>query len=198
MNGTTATLERLPTWGWFRRLGAQGGGAELGHDPCSSVGGGFNELHAGRGFDVTGLADVSCRSGRSRLDAMVRQAFLEGCVQQGGARGNSRNTRSIGATAAEGNDQDLREILEDASRRATVAWMAIDSYLEQYDELAVMALERCNRGSVASGQAAKQHARTRFGHDACPRRSRRLRPRDHRARSRARARFWGSRDTSAA
>src|SRR5882724_5864533 len=149
-----------------------------------------------------GLTSQVLRTSRAEAaavdwDAMVRQAFLEGCVQQGVRAELAQHAIDRG-DGAEGNDQDLREILEDASRRATVAWMAIDSYLEQYDELAVMALERCIE--EASLQVRRRSSMPAPASGMTPV----LVDRDDSAlviieRGRERvARFWGSRDTSAA
>jgi len=129
-------------------------------------------------------------------DAMVRQAFLEGCVQQGVRADLAQHALDRGDVAE--REQDLRETLDDASRRAAVAWMAIESYLEQYGELAVMALERCIE--EASLQVRRRSSMPAPASGV----SRHLGDRDdfaltiiERGRERV-ARFWGSRDTSAA
>src|SRR5882724_3721075 len=129
-------------------------------------------------------------------DAMVRQAFLEGCVQQGVRADLAQHALDRGDVAE--REQDLRETLDDASRRAAVAWMAIESYLEQYGELAVMALERCIE--EASLQVRRRSSMPAPASGMTPV----LVDRDDSAlviieRGRERvARFWGSRDTSAA
>jgi len=40
-------------------------------------------------------------------------------------------------------ERALRNVAEDASRRAALAWLTIDTCLEQYGELAALALGRC-------------------------------------------------------
>ncbi len=149
-----------------------------------------------------GLTSQIVRTSRAEAaavdwDAMVRQAFLEGCVQQG-VRADLAQRALDRGDLAEGTEHELRETVDDATRRATVAWMAIDTYLEQYGELAVMALERCIE--EASLQARRRSSLPAPASDVAPR----LVDREDSAlviieRGRERvARFWGSRDTSAA
>jgi hypothetical protein len=128
-------------------------------------------------------------------DATVRQAFLEGCVQQGVraemarlALVQSGDTRHAGA---------LRETAADAARRAAVAWLTIETSLEQYGELAALALERCIE------EAALQIRRRSYAPSSSIRIPGQLDRDDaalaivERARERL-ARFWESSDTSAA
>jgi hypothetical protein len=128
-------------------------------------------------------------------DAVVRQAFLEGCVQQGVRAEMARlalaDARDARAAAS------FRETAEDASRRAAVAWLTIETSLEQYGELAALALERCIE------EASLQVRRRSYAPGSSVRAPSQL-DRDDAAlaiveRGRERlARFWGSSDTSAA
>src|ERR1043166_1649634 len=74
-------------------------------------------------------------------DATVRRAFLEGCVQQGvraelaaQALASSRNAET---------ESRLRDTQADAARRSALAWLTIETCLQQFGELAALALERC-------------------------------------------------------
>ena len=135
-------------------------------------------------------------SGPVDWDAMVRQAFLEGCVQQG------IRTRMAEQALAESLDPgasgSLREAADDAARRTALAWMTIETCLEQYGELAALALERCIE------EASLQIRRRSSAPPSVIRPSQELVARDgsalsiiERARERL-ARFWGQSDTSAA
>lgn len=127
-------------------------------------------------------------------DAMVRQAFLEGCVQQG-----VRAKLTAQAVASAGNpeaEQQLRSAAEDAKHRASVAWLTIEACLEQYGELAALALERCIE------EASLQIRRTippppNRSEDPFARHEPPALSIVERGRNRL-ARFWGSRDTTAA
>jgi hypothetical protein len=74
-------------------------------------------------------------------DATVRRAFLEGCVQQG-VRAELATQAIASAHEAE-TESRLRETQADAARRAALAWLTIETCLQQYGELAALALERC-------------------------------------------------------
>ena len=128
-------------------------------------------------------------------DATVRQAFLEGCVQQGVRAEMARRA------LAEANDAKsvltLRETADDATRRAAVAWLTIETNLEQFGELAALALERCIE------EAALQIRRRSYAPASTVRPGVQLDRDDHalsiveRARERL-AKFWATSDTSAA
>jgi hypothetical protein len=91
----------------------------------------------------------------------------------------------------------LRETADDAARRAAVAWLTIETSLEQYGELAALALERCIE------EAALQIRRRSYAPSSSIRLPGQLDRDDaalaivERARDRL-ARFWESSDTSAA
>ncbi len=129
-------------------------------------------------------------------DALVRQAFLEGCVQQGvraelaqQALHEPHNPRA---------DETLRLAADDASRRTSLAWLTIETCLEQYGELAALALERCieeaslqirrrsSAPAIAVGPSSRPMSRDESAASIVERARQRL------------ARFWGSSDTSAA
>jgi hypothetical protein len=74
-------------------------------------------------------------------DANVRRAFLEGCVQQGVRAEMAKRSLAEGREAAAA--RDLHDVAEDAVRRAALAWLTIETCLEQYGELAALAFERC-------------------------------------------------------
>jgi hypothetical protein len=129
-------------------------------------------------------------------DAVVRQAFLEGCVQQG-------VRAALAAQAlAERHDpkaeRSLRDAADDAGRRAALAWLTIETCLEQYGELAALALERCIE------EASLQIRRRSSAPSSAALSTGQLDDRDDSAlsiveRGRERlARFWRSSDTSAA
>jgi len=128
-------------------------------------------------------------------DATVRQAFLEGCVQQGVRSDMAR------LALAQANDANsvrrLRETADDAARRAAVAWLTIETSLEQYGEPAALAFERCIE------EAALQVRRRSYAPGSSIRFAGQLDRDDaalaivERARERL-ARFWEASDTSAA
>jgi hypothetical protein len=128
-------------------------------------------------------------------DATVRQAFLEGCVQQGVRAAMAR--RALADTKDAGTIRVLRETAEDAGRRAAVSWLTIETSLEQYGELAAFAFERCIE------EAALQIRRRSYAPGSSVRAPSQLDRDDaalaivERARERL-ARFWASSDTSAA
>ncbi|HEX9294710.1 MAG TPA: hypothetical protein VF881_02715 [Polyangiaceae bacterium] len=74
-------------------------------------------------------------------DGLVREAFLDGCLQQG-VRAELA-TRALAEASDSITERALRNVAEDASRRAALAWLTIDTCLEQYGELAALALGRC-------------------------------------------------------
>src|SRR5215510_14441229 len=74
-------------------------------------------------------------------NATVRHAFLEGCVPQGVRAETAR--RALTGVKDATTARVLRETADDAARRAAVAWLTIETALEQYGELAALALERC-------------------------------------------------------
>jgi hypothetical protein len=130
-------------------------------------------------------------------DDIVRRAFLEGCVQQGvradlarRALAEAKSTRAL---------RDLEAAADDAARRAATAWLTIENCLEQYGELAALALERCiEEASLQVRRTSSVPPAKGSGTGL------RLAARDDAAlaivnRGRARlARFWGASDTSAA
>jgi hypothetical protein len=129
-------------------------------------------------------------------DAKVRQAFLEGCVQQG-VRARMAE-QALGESLDPGAAASLRDAAEDAARRASLAWMTIETCLQQYGELAALALERCIE------EASLQVRRRSSSPPSLVRPSQDLVDRDgsalsiiERARERL-AKFWGASDTSAA
>jgi hypothetical protein len=128
-------------------------------------------------------------------DATVRQAFLEGCVQQGVRAETAR--RALAESSDDRYVHTLRATLDDAARRAAVAWLTIETSLEQYGELAALALERCIE------EAALQIRRRSYAPGSSVRVPNQLDRDDaalaivERARPRL-ARFWESSDTSAA
>jgi hypothetical protein len=128
-------------------------------------------------------------------DAMVRQAFLEGCLQQG-----VRAKLTAQAVASAGNpeaEQQLRNAANDAKHRAAVAWLTIEACLEQYGELAALALERCiEEASLQIRRTIPPVSPDRSG-DPLARHEPPALSIVERGRKRL-ARFWGSSDTSAA
>ncbi len=128
-------------------------------------------------------------------DAVVRQAFLEGCVQQGVRAEMARAAMAAAPDAR--SAATFRETAEDAARRAAVAWLTIETSLEQYGELAALALERCieeaslqiRRRSHAPGSSVR--APTHLDRDDAALAI------VERGRERL-SRFWESSDTSAA
>jgi hypothetical protein len=129
-------------------------------------------------------------------DTLVRQAFLEGCVQQG-VRAELAQ-QALGEPHNPKADETLRLAAEDAARRTALAWLTIETCLEQYGELAALALERCIEEASLQIRRRSSMPVSSVGPSA------RLMHRDESALSivgRARerlARFWGSSDTSAA
>jgi hypothetical protein len=125
----------------------------------------------------------------------VRQAFLEGCVHQGVRAELARLALDEAEDAA--TLRHLRETEADATRRAAVSWLTIETTLEQYGELAALAFERCIE------EAALQIRRRSYAPSSSIRAPRQLDRDDaalaivERARERL-AKFWGSSDTSAA
>jgi hypothetical protein len=130
-------------------------------------------------------------------DAIVRRAFLEGCVQQGVRADLAR--RALGDREGPRAPGDLEAAADDATRRSNLAWLTIENCLEQYGELAALALERCieeaslqirRRSSLpppkASGTGLRVGARDDVALEIVKRGRERL------------ARFWGESDTSAA
>ena len=73
-------------------------------------------------------------------DATVRQAFLEACMLEGVRAELARVALRYEGPCA---DATLRKASEDAARRAALGWLTIETSLEQYGELAALALERC-------------------------------------------------------
>ncbi len=139
-------------------------------------------------------------------DASVRRAFLDGCLQHG-----VRTEMARLALASACNDATaamLRDVRDDAARRAALGWLTIEKCLEQYDELAALALERCIE------ETALQIRRQSCAPSAPPRRGSGVRDtmgalRSQHDRNEAAlgivelarerlARFWASSDTSAA
>src|SRR6266852_4933274 len=80
-------------------------------------------------------------AGTEDWDAIVRRAFLEGCVHQGVRADFAR--RALDGAKDPRRLPDLEAAADDASRRAASAWLTIEKCLEQYGELAALALERC-------------------------------------------------------
>jgi hypothetical protein len=80
-------------------------------------------------------------AGTEDWDAIVRRAFLEGCVQQGVRADFAR--RALDRAKDPRSLRDLEAAADDAARRAASAWLTIEKCLEQYGELAALALERC-------------------------------------------------------
>jgi hypothetical protein len=74
-------------------------------------------------------------------DATVREAFLEGCLRQG-VRAELA-TEALGETRDAATERALRTVVVDAAGRAASSWLTIENCLEQYGELAALALERC-------------------------------------------------------
>ena len=80
--------------------------------------------------------------GAARLDwdATVREAFLTECVKQG-VRAQLA-TEALGDAHDEPTSDALRAVINDATRRAGLGWLTIETCLEQFGELAALALER--------------------------------------------------------
>jgi hypothetical protein len=137
-------------------------------------------------------------------DAIVRRAFLEGCVHQGVRADMSRLAMSEAREPRAASE--LRASAEDASRRAALAWLTIETCLEQYGELAALALERCIEEAALQirRRSYAPSSRIRTTQSAETTVSRSQLDRDDAAlaiveRGRERlARFWESSDTSAA
>ena len=70
-------------------------------------------------------------------DATVRQAFLEACMLEGVRAELARVALRYEGPYA---DATLRKASEDAARRAALGWLTIETSLEQYGELAALAL----------------------------------------------------------
>jgi len=81
--------------------------------------------------------------GAARLDwdATVREAFLTECVKQG-VRAQLA-IEALGDAEDEATSDALRVVINDATRRAGLGWLTIETCLEQFGELAALALERC-------------------------------------------------------
>jgi hypothetical protein len=81
------------------------------------------------------------QAARLDWDATVRDAFLTECVKQGVrvelAIDALRDARDETTAAS------LRTVIADAKRRAALGWLTIEKCLEQFGELAALALERC-------------------------------------------------------
>jgi hypothetical protein len=97
----------------------------------------------GREKTVSQVVPVSRRASGEPADwdALVREAFLDGCLQQG-VRAELA-TRALADASDTMTERALRAVAEDASRRAALAWLSIDTCLDQYGELAALALARC-------------------------------------------------------
>jgi hypothetical protein len=133
------------------------------------------------------------KAGRARLDwdATVREAFLGECVKQGIRAELAID--ALGDTHDEATATALRSVIADATRRAALGWLTIENCLEQFGELAVLALER----SVEEAAVAAESQRGLPSSEIRPRTSQLvLRHRDQTAlaivkRGRERiARFW--------
>jgi len=136
-------------------------------------------------------------AGAEDWDALVRRAFLEGCVQQGVRADMAR--RAVEEARDQGTLGELHAAAEDAARRAAIAWLTIENCLDQYGELAALALERCIEEASLQIRRPSSFPPAKGSGTAL-----RLRARDDAAlsivnRGRERlARFWGASDTSAA
>jgi hypothetical protein len=87
------------------------------------------------------MLKAGARAARLDWDATVRDAFLNECVKQG-----VRAELAIDAlrdTSDETTGAALRTVMTDATRRAALGWLTIENCLEQFGELAALALERC-------------------------------------------------------
>jgi hypothetical protein len=99
------------------------------------------------------MLKASVRAARLDWDATMRDAFLNECVKQG--------IRAELAIDALGDAEDeatataLRSVIADATRRAALGWLTIENCIEQFGELAVLALER----SVEEAAVATQSQR---------------------------------------
>ena len=126
-------------------------------------------------------------------DATVRQAFLEACMLEG-----VRAELARVALRYEGPfpDATLRKASEDAARRAALGWLTIETSLEQYGELAALALERCIEEAALQIRRGSSFPPPLVGPDLAPHFAasrRRSRARHHRARSPAPIAFSPSR-----
>jgi hypothetical protein len=99
------------------------------------------------------MLKASVRAARLDWDATMRDAFLNECVKQG-----IRAELAIDAlrdAEDEATATALRSVISDATRRAALGWLTIENCLEQFGELAVLALER----SVEEAAVATQSQR---------------------------------------
>jgi hypothetical protein len=97
-----------------------------------------------RGRKASAVSQTMRRAaGAARLDwdATVREAFLTECVKQG-VRAELA-TEALQDARDEATAASLRSVISDATRRAALGWLAIENCLEQFGELAALALERC-------------------------------------------------------
>lgn len=93
---------------------------------------------------ASAVSQTMLRTGaRARLDwdATVREAFLLECVKQGVRAELASDALCDASDPA--TKAALRTVIADATRRAALGWLTIETCLEQFGELAVLALERC-------------------------------------------------------
>jgi hypothetical protein len=99
------------------------------------------------------MLKASIRTARLDWDATMRDAFLNECVKQG--------VRAALATDALEDAHDeataiaLRSVITDATRRAALGWLTIENCLEQFGELAVLALERSVEEAAVAAQSQR-------------------------------------------
>ncbi len=92
---------------------------------------------------------------RARLDwdDAVRDAFFTQCLKQG-----VRSELAIDAlrdTSDPPSATALRTVITDATRRAALGWLTIEACLEQFGELAALALERCVEEAAVATQSQR-------------------------------------------
>ena len=86
-------------------------------------------------------------------DATIRDAFLTECVKQGVRAELAID--ALGDTNDETTAAALRAVITDATRRAALGWLTIETCLEQFGELAALALERCVEEAAVETQSQR-------------------------------------------
>jgi len=74
-------------------------------------------------------------------DAAVRSAFLRCCLREGIRAALA--VQMLNRAAPSEDTRELREEARDASRKAAVGWLRIETFLARYTDLAALALSRC-------------------------------------------------------
>ena len=95
----------------------------------------------------------SAQTARLDWDDAVSDAFFTQCLKQG-----VRSELAIDAlrdTSDQHSAAALRAVITDATRRAALGWLTIEACLEQFGELAALALERCVEEAAVETQSQR-------------------------------------------